>query len=53
MEKLKISKTVYPDVQPTSFNEWAKMIWSEFKIELDKGKSGWEKNVYIPKKSIV
>ncbi|CAB4151678.1 hypothetical protein UFOVP597_29 [uncultured Caudovirales phage] len=49
MEKLKISKTVYPDVNPSSFNEWAKMIWQEFKIDLNKNLSGWEKNIYIPK----
>jgi hypothetical protein len=50
MEKLRISKTVYPDVKFNSFHEWAKIMWADFKIDMNRNLSGWEKNIYIPKK---
>lgn len=50
METIKVVRTVYPDSQAKNFNEWIKWMWAQYKIEIDKGKKGWEKNVYTPNK---
>jgi hypothetical protein len=51
METIKVVKTVYPDVAPKNFDDWAKWLWSQYRIEIDRAKTGWEKNIYRPKKS--
>lgn len=51
METIRIAKTVYPEVETKNFNDWAKWLWSQYRIEIDKSKAGWEKNTYTPKKS--
>ena len=51
METIRIAKTVYPDLETKNFNEWAKWMWAQYKIEIDKTRKGWEKNIYTPKKS--
>jgi len=50
METIRIAKTVYPEVETKNFNEWAKWLFGQYKIEIDKNKTGWEKNIYTPKK---
>ena len=50
METIRISKTIYPEGSTNNFNEWAKWMWAQYKIEIDKTKKGWEKNIYTPKK---
>ena len=51
MGTIKVSKTVYPDNKPKSFNEWSMFILSQLKADIKPKKNGWEQNIYIPKKS--
>lgn len=52
METIKVAKTIYPEGATKNFNDWAKWLWSQYRIEIDRSKTGWEKNTYTPKKSI-
>ena len=51
METIKIKKTVFPETKPIDFNEWAQFFWGQFKINIPEKLNGWDKNIYIPKKS--
>lgn len=49
MKAIKISKTVFPKDKPKDYNEWAMWFWGCYKMEMEKVKTGWDKNIYIPK----
>ena len=52
MKTVKISKTVFPANKPKDFNEWSMWFFGCYKMELEKIKQGWDKNIYIPKKQL-
>ena len=51
MKTLKISRTVYPPFQFSSYNEWAQFFWGLYGKELEKAKNikNWDRNTYKPK----
>jgi hypothetical protein len=51
METIKVTRTVYPDNRPATFNEWSRFIFSQCKLKVKTKKTGWEGNIFIPKKT--
>jgi hypothetical protein len=50
MKNLKISKTVYPPLQFSEYNNWSAWFFGLYSQSIDKSKKDWSNNIYTPKK---
>lgn len=50
MKTIRITKTVYPPITVKSYNEWSMWFWELYAQSIEKSKTDWSNNIYIPKK---